>query len=43
MVGISGAKIREFSSKNMKYCFEIVAQGRKGLKKYSFHCNTSGG
>ncbi len=40
-VGIQGAKIREFSSKEKKYCFEIVAQGRKGLKKYSFVCETS--
>jgi hypothetical protein len=41
-IGIQGAKVREFSSKDKKYCFEIVAQGRKGLKKYSFYCETSG-
>jgi hypothetical protein len=41
-IGIQGAKIREFSSKDKKYCFEIVAQGRKGLKKYSFFCETAG-
>lgn len=41
-IGIQGAKIREFTSKEKKYCFEIVAQGRKGLKKYSFVCETSG-
>lgn len=39
---VPGAKIREFASKDKKYCFEIVAQGRKGLKKYSFLCETSG-
>lgn len=37
-----GATVREFSSKENKYCFEIVAQGKKGLKKYSFLCDVGG-
>lgn len=35
-IDVSGAKIREYSAKDQKYCFEIVANGRKGMKKYSF-------
>mmetsp|Transcript_2095 Transcript_2095/g.3263 ORF Transcript_2095/g.3263 Transcript_2095/m.3263 type:complete len:393 (+) Transcript_2095:193-1371(+) len=41
-IPVQGSKVREFSSKDKKYCFEIVAQGRKGLKKYSFLCETAG-
>jgi hypothetical protein len=39
---VFGGKIREFSTKDKKYCFEIVAKGRKGLKKYSFAVDTAG-
>ena len=32
---ISGATIRDFSSKDQKFCFEIISVGKKA-KKYSF-------
>lgn len=41
-IGVYGAKVREFSLKDREHCIEIVAQGRKGLKKYSFCCDTAG-
>lgn len=40
--GVHGAKVRDFSLKDREHCLEIVAQGRKGLKKYSFSCDTAG-
>lgn len=41
-IGVHGAKVRDFSLKDKEHCIEIVAQGRKGLKKYSFCCDTAG-
>jgi hypothetical protein len=37
-VDIFNAKIREFSTKDQKYCFEIASAlpGKKGMKKYVF-------
>lgn len=42
-VKLVGAKIREFTLKDQKYCIEIIsAGGKKGSKKYSFACPTEG-
>lgn len=38
-INLVGAKIREFTLKDQKWCVEIVSQGgKKGSKKYSFAC-----
>jgi hypothetical protein len=42
LLDVFGGKIREFSAKDKKYCFEIVAKGKKGLKKYSFAVDAQG-
>ena len=40
LIDLLHSKIREFSLKDQKYCFEILATnpGKKGLKKYTFAC-----
>lgn len=39
-INMNGAKIREFTLKDQKYCFEVVSApgGKKGSKKYIFSC-----
>jgi hypothetical protein len=35
-ITVTKAQIREYSAKDQKFCFEIIATGKKGTKKYGF-------
>lgn len=43
-IDLLNAKIREFSTKDQKYCFEVMGAlpGKKGMKKYVFAAETEG-
>jgi hypothetical protein len=42
ITALNGAQIRDFSAKDQKFCIEVVASGRKGVKKYSFSTDSEG-